>query len=213
MNRLDVYTAVHKMQRARLFRLTLQAGTADFADATVRQALASAVDAVIKELHAHADHEDRFIHPLLRERVPAVATLLDDEHEALDAVMEGLHDDALDYASGAAEPNRLYRSLASFTATYLSHLTLEETEALPALWDRCTDEELFGILMSFKGSRSEAENLTSLLAQLGTLNPAERSHMLAVGLSGATRIEVRELLATLLDPIQLGSAETLGVPV
>ena len=29
------------------------------------------------------------------------------------------------------------------------------------------------ILISFKGSRSDAENLTSLLAQLATLNPSE----------------------------------------
>jgi len=29
MNRLDVYTAVHKMQRARLFELTVEAGKTD----------------------------------------------------------------------------------------------------------------------------------------------------------------------------------------
>ena len=70
MNRLDVYTAVHKMHRARLFSLTVEAGQADPADAVTTTRLAVAVDALAAELVAHAEHEDRFIHPLLRTGLP-----------------------------------------------------------------------------------------------------------------------------------------------
>ncbi|MGH9045237.1 MAG: hypothetical protein ACRDVP_10480 [Acidimicrobiales bacterium] len=71
--------------------------------------------------------------------------------------------------------------------------------------DACgTDEELMGILVSFKGPRSHAENLTSLLAQLATLNPNEIARMTSVGLGEVAISEVSEALATLLDPRQLG---------
>jgi hypothetical protein len=37
----------------------------------------------------------------------------------------------------------------------------------------CTDEELMSNLVTFRGSRSDTENLTSLHAQLDPLNPTE----------------------------------------
>ena len=63
MNRLDVYTAVHKMQRSRLFKLTVAAGRADSTDTVTTTRLAGAVSALSDELTSHAEHEDRFIHP------------------------------------------------------------------------------------------------------------------------------------------------------
>jgi hypothetical protein len=208
MNRLDVYTAVHKMHRARLFSLTVEAGKADPADTVTTTKLAAAVDALAAELAAHAEHEDRFIHPLLRQKAPSLAASLDAAHVTLDARLGHLRQVASAAsapARPAADPNDLYRALAAFTAAYLEHLAVEEGEALPALWDRCTDEELLGILASFRGSRSDAEHLTSLLAQLATLNPPEIERMISAGLRPVPTSDVSELLATILDPRQLGA--------
>jgi hypothetical protein len=205
MNRLDVYTAVHKMQRARLFDLTVEAGKADPDDAVTTARLAGAIDALVSELVAHGEHEDRFIHPLLRQSVPALAETLGAAHVQLDARLGQLREMAATYATSPGDPNVLYRALAAFTATYLDHVALEEGEALPALWEGCTDEELMGILISFKGSRSDVENLTSLLAQLATLNSNEIAQMVSVGLGQVGVSEVAEVLATLLDPRQLGA--------
>jgi len=205
MNRLDVYTAVHKMQRARLFDLTVEAGKADPDDSVTTARLAAAVNALAAELVAHGEHEDRFIHPLLRQSAPALAETLEAAHGELDARLGQLREVAATYSASPGDPNVLYRALAAFTATYLDHLALEEGEALPALWEGCTDEELTGILVSFKGSRSDAENLTSLLAQLATLNPNEIAGMVSAGLGQVGVSEVAEILATLLDPRQLGA--------
>jgi hypothetical protein len=213
MNRLDVYTAVHKMHRARLFSLTVEAGKADPADTVTMIRLAAAVDALAAELAAHTEHEDRFIHPLLRQKAPSLAARLDVAHVTLDARLGRLRQvasaaaapDAAPAPGPAADPNALYRALAAFTAAYLEHLAVEEGEALPALWDGCTDEELLGILASFRGSRSDAENLASLLAQLATLNPPEIERMVAAGLGPVPASDVSELLATVLDPRQLGA--------
>jgi Hemerythrin HHE cation binding domain len=205
MNRLDVYTAVHKMQRARLFNLTVEAGQTDPEDATATIRIAAAVDALAAELVAHAEHEDRFIHPVLRQKAPALVETLDAAHVELDARLAQLRDVARTYAAFPGDPNVLYRALAAFTAIYLDHLALEEGEALTALWQGCTDEELKGILVSFKASRSDAENLTSLLAELPTLNPIEITRMASLGLGRIGFCEAAEILGTLLSPGQLGA--------
>lgn len=211
MNRLDVYTAVHKMQRARLFDLTVEAGKTEPDDTVTTARLAGAVGALAAELVAHGEHEDRFIHPLLRQSAPVLAERLEAAHVELDARLGQLREIASTYSAPPADPNVLYRALAAFTATYLDHLALEEGEALPALWEGCTDEELMGILVSFKGSRSDAENLTSLLAQLATLNPNEIARMVSIGLGQVGVAEVVEVLATLLDPRQFGALHDVAI--
>jgi len=205
MNRLDVYTAVHKMQRARLFTLTVEAGRTDPADAVTTGKLAAAVDALAAEIVAHGEHEERFIHPLLRAHAPALADALDDAHVELDARLGQLRQVASAYASAPGDPNVLYRALAAFTATYLDHLAVEEGEALPALWGGCSDAELLGILVSFRSSRSDTENLTSLIAELATLSPPEIRQLLSAGLGPVPVSDLAELLATLLTPAQLGA--------
>jgi iron-sulfur cluster repair protein YtfE (RIC family) len=205
MNRLDVYTAVHKMQRARLFNLTVEAGKTDPADVLTATRLARAVDAVAAELVAHAGHEDRFIHPLLRQKAPALAAELDAAHAELDAALNELCRVASAYATAQGDPNTLYRALASFTASYLDHLDREEAAALPALWEGCSDEELLGILVSFRGSRSERENLTSVLAELATLNPTEIVQLASATLGAVPISDLAEALATLLNPRQYGA--------
>lgn len=205
MNRIDVYTAVHKMQRARLFELTVEAGRADPADTVGMARLAAAVDALAGELVAHGEHEDRFIHPVLRERDPALAAELEVAHAELDARLEQLRQVASDRGRATADPNALYRALAAFTATYLAHLAVEEERALPVLWDGCSDEELLGIIVAFRGSRTDAENLTSVLAQLATLSPPELARMASSGLGPVPLADIAELLAILLSPAQLGA--------
>lgn len=204
MNRPDVYTAVHKMQRARLFELVVEAGRADPADAVNAARLAGAVDHVADELSSHAEHEERFIHPLLRHKAPTIAARLEADHVELDLSLERLRGIADSYADDPGDPNELYRALAAFTGGYLGHLAVEEGEALPALWGECSDEELLGVFASFKGSRSDIENLTSLLAQLPAVNPVEMAFMVAV-LGPVRAADLSEVLATLLSPMQLGS--------
>jgi iron-sulfur cluster repair protein YtfE (RIC family) len=205
MSRIDVYSGVHKMQRARLFELTVAAGTLDPSDQFGRAELAAAVGALVEELAAHADHEERFIHPVLHRVAPEIATDLEREHDTLDAALDELRHVASGDAPGTEEPTTLYRALASFTGRYLDHLAVEESAALPALWAACGDDELAGILAAFRSSRSDAENLTSLLAQLPTLGPTEAAQMLRAALGTVTVQEVGLALATLLDPRALGA--------
>src|SRR5579875_1909400 len=115
MNRLDVYTAVHKMQRARLFQLTVEAGKTDPADAVTKARLAAAVDALAAELVGHGEHEDRFIRPLLHRSAPALAETLEAAHVQLDVHLGQLREVAANYSASPGDPNVLYRALAAFT--------------------------------------------------------------------------------------------------
>jgi hypothetical protein len=183
--------------------LTVEAGTLDPDDAPATDRLAVAVAALCAELSAHAEHEHRFIHPLLRAHAPALAAALEAEHVGLDLRLEQLREAA------PSDPNGLHRALSAFTATYLGHLAREEDEALPALWGSCSDEELLGILTSFRASRSDLAHLTGVLAQLPTLNRREIERMAAT-LGPDVTTELADVLATVLRPGQLGALR-LGV--
>lgn len=209
MGRLDVYTAVHKMQRARLFRLTIEAGRTGPDDLVARAGLAAAVEALSAELITHAQHEERFIHPFLRRRDPELSATLGAAHEELHTDLGTLCRVASADARSPGDPNSLYRALATFTATYLDHVGFEEARALPVLWEGFSDEELMGILVPFREARSPAENLTSLLAELATLNPTEMAEMVTTGLGGVALSDLTEILATLSSPQQLGRLHAL----
>jgi hypothetical protein len=133
----------------------------------------------------------------------SIAASLDAAHVDLDGRLAHLQQVASAQGRSESDPNALYRALASFTAEYLEHLAVEEGEALPVLWEHCSDQELLGIVTSFRGSRSPLENLTSLLAQLPTLNPLEATKMVSLGVDPTELPAIAELVATILQPAQL----------
>jgi hypothetical protein len=167
--------------------------------------VAGAINALTWELTSQAEHEERFIHPLLRANAPALAKSLDAAHLELDDRLDYLRGMARAQETRSGDPDVLYRALASITATYLEHLAVEEGEALPTLWEHCSDQELLGVSTSFKASRSPLENLTSLIAQLPSANPTEIAHLISVGIEPTDLPALSELLATTLQPAQLGA--------
>ena len=201
MTQVDLYNSVHKAQRARLFGLVVEAGRTDPADAEAAAAVAASASMLATELHEHGEHEDEFIHPLLSKYAPELAVELAEEHVSLDGALADLRRAGTWHE--VAGPDTLYRTAARFTATYLGHLEREESEAMPAMWAHATDAELLMVLESFRGSRTELQNVTSLLGQLPTLSPREVAVMVAAGFDEATLSETRELLTGLLPPSQL----------
>ncbi|MFJ2471621.1 hemerythrin domain-containing protein [Streptomyces sp. NPDC087659] len=180
MPRIDLYRNVHMGQRARLFALAVEVGAGDSADAAAGKRAAERCLAMTGELREHAEHEDTFIHPLLRERDPAAADALDAEHLRLDAALAALDDRARAFpaASPDARPeaqHALYLALNELISAYLAHLHAEETVAMPALWQHCGDDELAAVLGAFRASRTAQEGLTDLHRMLPALPPAVRA--------------------------------------
>jgi hypothetical protein len=163
-------------QRARLFVLVAELGAADAADSGALARLADRCLAMTQELREHADHEDTFIHPLLRDRAPAAAEALDAEHVRLDAALAALDERARELPKAPVDSlpeaqHGLYLILNELISAYLAHLHAEETVAMPALWDHCTDKELGTVFGAFRASRTPEESLTDLHRMLPALPP------------------------------------------
>lgn len=186
MARMDLYRNVHKGQRAELFALAVEIGRADPADPAARSALAAQIRRAMEELRQHADHEETFIHPLLQARAPAVAEAIDLAHRSFEPLLTEIverlgpfEQPQADPAAGAA----LYRAWCRMLTAYLAHLDQEESLAMPALWEQCSDEEILAVMRAFAISRSAAEFAADLRHQAPALTPSER----AAYVGGVTR--------------------------
>lgn len=169
---LNLYRNIHKAQRAWMERALVAVGRADAAG---RSAAFSDVAALIDHLKAHAEHEERFIDPLLRAVAPAIAARLHEEHGALDAVLEDL-----DRRIAVADVDGIYRGLALLTAQYFLHLDAEEYEAMPLLSQAYTDDQLRErVFVPFAASRQREEITADLRLQLLALNANEAQQLLA----------------------------------
>ncbi|HYD55317.1 MAG TPA: hemerythrin domain-containing protein [Burkholderiales bacterium] len=184
--RIDFYTKVHKGLRASLFRLSQRAASIDYADSQALAGLAAELDGVLRRLSAHAGHEERFIHPLLAEKLGDTA--FDREHAELESAQRALQDRLDAIARARTEERRpfgltFYRALNVFVAKYLEHIDREE-QTLPALWERCTDEELRAVLARFGASRPVEEALADIGWMLPALSAPEQAELIG-GLSAA----------------------------
>ncbi|MFD5110564.1 hemerythrin domain-containing protein [Streptomyces cinereoruber] len=179
MPKVDLYRNVHMGQRMRLFSLAAELGAADMAQPDAIAEQVHRVLAMTEELREHADTEDTFIHVLLRDRAPEAADALDAEHLRLDAAFAVLDDRARALPGTSAGQLReaqheLYLALNEVISAYLVHLYLEETVAMPALWQKASDDELAGIFSAFQASRTPEQAVTDLQKMLPALPPATR---------------------------------------
>ena len=93
---------------------------------------------LVQLLISHAEHEEEFVQPVLKQYAPKLADVIVEDHVALEkqmACIEVLSDRIVDAISTERRrlTHRLYLALASFTAEYLQHQAFEELEIAPAL--------------------------------------------------------------------------------
>ncbi|MFE6176308.1 hemerythrin domain-containing protein [Streptomyces sp. NPDC056464] len=226
MPKIDLYRNVHMGQRARLFTLATELGAADVSDRDSAAEQAVRCLAMTQELREHADHEDTFIHQLLRERSPEAADALDAEHVRLDAAFVALDERARSLPDTPPEAlpeaqHRLYLALNEAISAYLAHLHAEETVAMPALWQYAGDEELAAVYGAFRSSRTPEQALTDLRRMLPALPPAPRLAIVRDVVDAATGQpdETLAAVSSTLSPDQrhrlyddLGVPETRALP-
>lgn len=176
--RIDFYTKVHKGLRAGLFALSQRAAAADYAAPESVAALAAELRRLAARLSAHARHEERFIHPLLAEKLGASG--FDAEHAQIEALQREL-ESRLEALACCADPEpggaAFYRTLNVFIARYLEHLEREEA-TMPLLWERCSDAELAEVMKRFGASRTLDETLADVGWMLPALSAAEQKELI-----------------------------------
>lgn len=139
-------------------------------------------------MYQHASLEEKFIHPLLAERVPGGADRLEEDHRVmrkqfdnLVACFGELKKKSTDFEQRDEFSLEFYRAWSRFISFYLDHIDFEEDHVMPLLWKLCTQDELAGRFRQIMADQTPKQLLDNLGIILPALNPAERSMTLKMG--------------------------------
>ncbi len=133
--------AIHAALRRDLGRLD-RAASLDLADPDVRAAVARGWDLFKTHLHVHHTAEDTDLWPRLRERLGdqpeclAILAAMEQEHRLIPPALA-----AVDEALAARDPGRLRTAAAELRGVTESHLSHEESSALPLIERTLTEAD------------------------------------------------------------------------
>src|SRR5665647_138849 len=186
-NQVHLYTAIHKGHRRRLCEMSVRAGRLDYTDQTALDALSEELKGVAKILRLHTAHEERFIHPLLFDRVPGGAEKLRDDHRVINHMIELLlaHFETIKVKEAASKMRQtlgleFYLAFNRFIAFYLPHINEEEENAQLLLWRLCSDEELLAAQEGIVASQMPDEATESLKMMIPALSQDEVANLLGM---------------------------------
>ena len=180
MIRDDLFTHIHKALRKGLFDLTVLTGATDWDDADEVAHLGARWRQLHALLESHTRHEDDHILRLLDgQGGPAPAAPTEEQHRDLDDLLGHV---AQQFDAVLAEPDpagglALYRDLARFVAAYLPHLHEEETEVMPAIWQRCSDADIAATRAAFMAEITPQESALSMELMLPALDRRTRAEL------------------------------------
>jgi hypothetical protein len=179
-NQINIYVSVHKGIRNLIGRFSFHAGATDWNDSEAVSKLNEEWTEVMKLLHSHQQHEDKFVHPLLnRISLGSHKGYEADHQEQLKALKNlDLHFKRLRNGNGSETQKpkiglEFYRELNLFYSGFLKHLHREETEAERILNTLCLPEELTAMLEELVGSIPQDEMLLYIDCMFPAMNLPE----------------------------------------
>ena len=199
--RVSLYSEVHKGLRRQLFTLLLDCGSRDPEHESEVADLVTRLRDLRSVLDEHAQHEERWVEPILKELRPELADELHSEHRALD---EQLHrvSEAFEAWAKAAPQHRAvagavsYDDLAAFVGPYLTHMSREENEAMPVIQAAMSDEKILEVSANLRASIPPPRMADYLSFMLPAMNVLERTAMFS-GLKAAAPPEVLQGMCAL----------------
>jgi hypothetical protein len=191
---VDVYRDVHKGIRSELFALTTTIGATDPTDTDAVRGLGTHWHDMVAMLLSHAEHEDRFVQPLVVAHAPGLADRITEDHRVLEdqmAALEVLADRAAEAAIGDRRlmTHRLYLGFASFTSAYLAHQEFEELEISTALAAAVTPDVLWQMHGELVASIPPDEMAAALGVMLPAMNVDDRTELIG-GIQATAPAEV-----------------------
>jgi hypothetical protein len=181
----DLYAWYHKALRRELGAFLTEVGATDPADHAAWAAIGRRWKALDATLEAHSEHEDGFLHPLIREAAPAVEAELEEQHHVLEKDMAGLRagfraiDVEINPGARRAAAHSLYVRLSGFVADYFRHLIAEETKAMPALQATFSAERLIATRAAMLATIPPEKAAEDLALMMPALAPHQRLEFLA----------------------------------
>jgi len=185
---VDVYTNVHKGQRCKFSSISMKAGNIDCADQNAMDKLQEELESFREHLRLHAAHEERFIHPLLSERIPGGSSKLNEDHRIMHMQLDDLLADfkgiKTKFSNFEKQQELLlefYRAWNRFIAFYFAHIDYEEENIQPSLWKLCTSEELAGAFKQILANQTPEELMSDLEMMLPALSLSETVALFKAG--------------------------------
>jgi hypothetical protein len=187
-NQIDLYTGIHKGQRVRFFTISTEAGSIDCADQNAMDRLQEELESFREHMRLHAALEEKFIHPLLSERVPGGSRKLEEDHrimhqqlDDLVAHFQGVKAKSSDFEKKQELALEFYRAWNRFTAFYFMHIDYEEEYVQPSLWKLCTSKELEETFRLILANQTPKELMGNLELMLPAISMGERISLLNEG--------------------------------
>ena len=180
-NQVDLYTGIHKGQRTRFSSISKAAGTLNLNDQNAISSLEAELISFRDHMHVHAGLEEKFIHPLLAERVPGGADRLNEDH----IVMRKTFDDLLacfgelkkkpaDFEKREDLSQEFYLAWNRFIVFYFNHINYEEENAATSLSKLCTNDELLNVFRKVMADQTPNQLMDNLTMMLPAMSLSER---------------------------------------
>jgi hypothetical protein len=158
MQRVDLFTPIHKGVRSMIYVLGNDLQVADFTDERTTGELvakleydlelATSSSCILCLLHEHAGNEDKYLFPQVHPFEPEMVEQLIQEHREVVRRLGGISKFLVELKATTASGKRidmgikLNQMVDDLFAFYLTHLAKEEVTILPATWRHFTDEQL-----------------------------------------------------------------------
>jgi hemerythrin-like domain-containing protein len=182
-SQVDLYTGPHKGQRLRFFTISKAAGTLNVNDENALNMFEGELASFRDNMYLHANIEEKFIHPLLSERVPGGADKLNEDHRIMHRQFDEL---VACFGETKKKPREelsleFYLAWNRFTSFYLNHIDYEEEYVMPALWKLCTSDELGEVFKKALAGQTPKELMENLGMMLPAMSQSERAMLLNQG--------------------------------
>lgn len=129
-----IMTIVHNGLRRDLARAHTALSEWPYPDPVQQAAIVNHLNWMIQFLHKHHHAEDDGLYPMVRQRAPKAAAILDAmdrDHHALAAAIDVVAQSGSEYAASDASRHSLLKAVDELAAVMLPHLQREEDEAMP----------------------------------------------------------------------------------
>lgn len=139
--RVNLYKLIHKYARHAINSVTEQAANCDFSNKMERENFIIQFNALFSFLDDHAQREDTYFHPLLKEINSQQLDPIEKDHQMLSIMSDNLKK-SLESIDSSDDAYRFYLDFVQFQSSYFNHLDDEETKIMPELHEHFDDKKL-----------------------------------------------------------------------
>ncbi|MFW9788773.1 MAG: hemerythrin domain-containing protein [Candidatus Thorarchaeota archaeon] len=175
--RAQLFGPIHKGLRHLLSTRVLQLGQLDLRVVADVKTQSEEVNKSFEVLHVHAAAEEEFVFPHIEEKDSDLFDRLNRDHQTFTPIMDSFEQQVMSLivdGERTMKGNKVAQAFNDFVVKYSAHMQVEETMAMPILWEVLNDNQIMEIIgkMSMKPAPEVSQYFLPYLFQ--ATNPMER---------------------------------------